>query len=35
MFDPDCPVCTTATCAPNDLTYTIEDVTTTTTTIVG
>ena len=35
MFDPDCPVCTTATCAPNDLTYTIEDITTTTTTIVG
>jgi hypothetical protein len=33
MFDPDCPVCTTVTCAPNDFTYTISDVTTTTTTI--
>jgi hypothetical protein len=32
MFDPDCPVCTTITCAPNDFTYTISDVTTTTTT---
>ena len=32
MFDPDCPVCTTVTCAPNDFTYEISDVTTTTTT---
>ena len=32
MFDPDCPVCTTATCAPNDFDYTISEVTTTTTT---
>jgi hypothetical protein len=32
MFDPDCPVCTTATCAPNDFTYSISEVTTTTTT---
>ena len=35
MFDPDCPVCTTSTCAPNDFSYTIEDITTTTTTIIG
>jgi hypothetical protein len=34
MFDPDCPVCTTVTCAPNDFGYTISDVTTTTTTII-
>jgi hypothetical protein len=32
MFDPDCPVCTTVTCAPNDFTYEISDTTTTTTT---
>ena len=33
MFDPDCPVCNTETCAPNDYTYIISnDVTTTTTT---
>jgi hypothetical protein len=25
MFDPDCPDCTTATCAPNDFTYTISN----------
>jgi hypothetical protein len=35
MFDPDCPVCTTVTCAPNDFTYDISDVTTTTTTTLG
>ena len=28
MFDPDCPVCTTATCAPNDYTYSISGDTT-------
>jgi hypothetical protein len=36
MFDPDCPVCNTETCAPNDYTYKISnDVTTTTTTSSG
>jgi len=36
MFDPDCPVCNTETCAPNDYTYNISnDVTTTTTTTTG
>lgn len=34
MFDPDCPVCTTETCAINDYTYTISDGTTTTTTTI-
>jgi hypothetical protein len=33
MFDPDCPVCTTETCAINDYTYVISDGTTTTTTM--
>jgi hypothetical protein len=23
MFDPDCPVCDTSVCIPNDFTYTI------------
>jgi hypothetical protein len=35
MFDPDCPVCTTETCAPNDYTYSISNDTTTTTTTSG
>jgi hypothetical protein len=32
LFDPFCPNCNTVFCEPNDFTYTIEDVTTTTTT---
>ena len=34
MFDPDCPNCDTKYCETNDLTYTINDYTTTTTTII-
>lgn len=34
MFDPDCPNCDTKYCEPNDLTYTINNYTTTTTTEV-
>lgn len=35
MFDPDCPNCETKYCETNDLTYTIDDYTTTTTTVTN
>jgi hypothetical protein len=34
MFNPDCPDCSTEICPPDDFTYTIGDISTTTTTTI-
>jgi hypothetical protein len=34
MFNPDCPDCSTEVCPPDDFTYTISDISTTTTTTI-